>query len=120
MDDGRGQKLPIEGGMNVRHAGTQMGNGECRDGPRGVPIMEYAKMMVDELNAYSAEGNLIRNTKSCALKGMQYLHRRSTPITRSTVGISFYDSIVVFEKGQHRRNVPTSSGDIWGDNNNGV
>lgn len=85
-----------------------------------VTFMEYAKMMVDELNAYSAEGNLIRNTKSCALKGMQYLHRRSTPITRSTVGISFYDSIVVFEKGQHRRNVPTSSGDIWGDNNNGV
>ena len=78
-----------------------------------VSFMEYAKMMVDELNAYNAEGNLIRNTKSCALKGMQYLHRRSTPVTRQTVGISFYDSIVVFEKGLHRRNVPTSSGNIW-------
>lgn len=53
-------------------------------------FIEHAKMLIDQLNAEHSEGALA-----------------SDEFTRSTFGISFYDGVVVFEKGEiPRRTAP--------------
>lgn len=55
-------------------------------------FMEKAKELIDRLNAYHIDQNMVDN------------------FTRSTFSISFYDSIVVFEKKAHGRPYAVKSG----------
>jgi hypothetical protein len=63
-------------------------NKEFDGGPHSkITFMHYAKHLVDELNAFNSE---------------KFNLAKATRFTSTTVGIAFYDSMVVFEKGQHK------------------
>jgi len=66
-------------------------------------FMELAKELVDDLNLHNS--NMVGATGP------------STEFTRTTTSVAFYDAMVVFEKGTHKRAMQVASGDVWIDHN---